>query len=67
MGIGDKIGELKQKAQEVLSQHPDKVEQGVDKAEHYADEKTGGKHSKQIDKGADALKQHLGEHGQPPQ
>jgi MT0933-like antitoxin protein len=67
MGIGDKIGELKQKAQDFLSQHPDKVEQGIDKAEHYVDEKTGGKHSAQIEKGADALKKHFGEQGQRPQ
>ncbi|MGH3601898.1 MAG: antitoxin [Pseudonocardiaceae bacterium] len=67
VGIGDKIGELKEKAQQALSQHSDKVEQGIDKIEHYADEKTGGKHSELIDKGADQLKQHLDEQGQPPQ
>ncbi|MGH3780896.1 MAG: antitoxin [Pseudonocardiaceae bacterium] len=67
VGIGDKFGELKDKAQQLASQHPDKVEQGIDKVEHYADEKSGGKHSEQIDKGADQLKRHLGEQGQPPQ
>lgn len=66
MGIGDKIDELKQKAQQALSQHSDKVEQGIDKVAHFADEKTGGKHSEQIGKGADLLKQRLGEQGQPP-
>jgi antitoxin protein of toxin-antitoxin system len=65
VGIGDKIGELKRKAQEVAGQHPDKVEQGIDKVEGYADERTGGKHSKEIDKGADQLKQHFGEQGPP--
>jgi hypothetical protein len=67
VGIGDKIDELKLKAQQALSQHSDKVEQAIDKVAHYADEKTGGKHSEQISKGADQLKQHLGDQGQPPQ
>ena len=68
VGIGDKINELKQKAEQAIRQHPDKVEQGIDKAEHYADERTGGKYSKEIDKGADMLKEHYGEQGhQPPE
>ncbi len=67
MGIGDKISELKQKAEQALRQHPEQTEQGIDKIERYADEKTGGRHSEQIDKGADQLKKHYGEQGQPPQ
>ncbi|MDQ2790902.1 MAG: antitoxin [Actinomycetota bacterium] len=67
MGIGDKIGELKQKAEQLARQHPDKVDQAVDRIERYADEKTGGKHTEQIDKGADQLKRHFDEQGQPPQ
>jgi hypothetical protein len=66
VGLGDKIDELKQKAQEVISKHPDKVEQVIDKVESYADKRTGGKHSELIDKGADQLKQRLGEQ-RPPQ
>ena len=66
VGLGDKIDELKQQAQEVISKHPDKVEQVIDKVESYADERTGGKHSELIDKGADQLKQRLGEQ-RPPQ
>jgi hypothetical protein len=67
VGLGDKFGELKQKAQEVIRKHPDQVEQGIDKAKDYADKRTGGKHSELIDKGADQLKQRLGEQGPPPQ
>jgi hypothetical protein len=64
MGIGDKFDELKQTAEEMIRQHPDKVEQGIDKAEHLADERTGGKYTEQIGKGAEQLKRRLGE--QPP-
>ncbi|MGA9311666.1 MAG: antitoxin [Pseudonocardiaceae bacterium] len=67
VGLGDKIGELAQKAQEMAGKHPDKVEQGIEKAEGYADERTGGKHSDLIDKGGDQLKRRLGEQGPPPE
>lgn len=67
MGLGDMFGELKQKAEEVIRKHPDQVEQGIDKAEAYADKRTGGKHSDLIDKGADQLKRRLGEQDPPPQ
>ena len=67
MGLGDKIGELAQKAQEMAGKHPDKVEQGIEKAEGYADERTGGKHSDLIDKVGDQLKRRLGEQGPPPE
>ena len=67
MGLGDKIGELARKAQEMAGKHPDKVEQGIEKAEGYADERTGGKHSDLIDKVGDQLKRRLGEQGPPPE
>lgn len=65
MGIGDKFNELKQKAQDVLAQHPDKVQQGIDKVEDFADKRTRGKYSDQIAKGADLLKQRLGKQDRP--
>jgi hypothetical protein len=65
MGIGDKFNELKQKAQDVLAQHPDKVQQGIDKVEDFADKRTRGKYSDQITKGADMLKQRLGKQDPP--
>jgi hypothetical protein len=65
MGIGDKFNELRQKAQDVLVQHPDKVEQGIDKVGDFADKTTRGKYSNQIAKGADLLKQRLGKPDRP--
>jgi antitoxin protein of toxin-antitoxin system len=67
VGLGDKFGELKQKAEEAIKKHPDQVEQAIDKAEAYADKRTGGTHSELIDKGADQLKRRVDEQGPPPQ
>lgn len=58
MGLMDTI---KQK----LAPHHDKVGQGVDKAADMIDEKTGGKHRGQIDKGAEQAKSALGDDGTP--
>jgi hypothetical protein len=54
MGIFDK-------AKDMLNQHPDKVEQGLDRAAGLADQRTGGKHADKIDKGVGVAKQKLGE------
>ena len=56
MGFDD----LKNKAKDFAGQHPDQVNQGIDKAGEFADEKTGNKHSDQIHQGADKLKQAVG-------
>jgi MT0933-like antitoxin protein len=53
--------EIKDKAKDLLGQHGDKVEEGIDKARDFADEKTGGKHSEQIGKVADQAKDRLGD------
>ena len=53
--------EMKDKAKDLLGQHSDQAEQGIDKARDLADEKTGGKHSDQIDKLADQAKERLGD------
>jgi hypothetical protein len=61
MGIFDK-------AKDVLGDHVDKVDEGVDKAADYADEKTGNKYSQHIDQGSDLAKEHLGDYlGAPDQ
>ena len=52
MGIFDK-------AKDALSEHSDKVEQGLDKVADLADQKTGGKHSAHIDKGVDFARDKL--------
>jgi len=49
MGIFDK-------AKEMLGDNQEGVEQGIDKAADFVDEKTGGQHSEQIDQGADFVK-----------
>jgi antitoxin protein of toxin-antitoxin system len=63
MDIGDTFNELTQKARDFARQHPDKVEQGLDKLGELTDQKTGGKYSGQIDKGEELIKERLGEQG----
>lgn len=59
MGIGDKFDELKDKAKDVLGQHGDKADQGVDRAGQFVDDKTGGQHSEHIQQGTDKAKEGL--------
>lgn len=54
------LDELKNKAKDMAGQHPDQVNQGIDKAREFTDEKTGGQHSEQIQQGADKLKGMVG-------
>lgn len=62
MGIFDK-------AKDALSTHSDKVDAGLDKLGDLVDERTGGKHSEQIDQGVAEAKERLDEQlrkDQPP-
>ncbi len=52
MGIFDK-------AKDALSEHSDKVDQGIDKAGDMVDEKTGGKYVGQVDQGQEFAKDKL--------
>lgn len=52
--------EMKDKAKDLLGQHKDQADEGIDKARDLADQKTGGKHSDQIGKAADQAKDRLG-------
>ncbi|MFE3102858.1 antitoxin [Nocardia tengchongensis] len=52
----DTLKGLVGKGKEVAAQNAEKIEQAVDKAGHVIDEKTGGKFSSQIGKGAEAVK-----------
>ncbi|MVU79142.1 hypothetical protein GPX89_18060 [Nocardia sp. ET3-3] len=56
MGFVDTLKGLVGKGKEVAAQNAEKIEQAVDKAGQVIDEKTGGKFSSQIDKGAEAVK-----------
>lgn len=53
MGLVD---DLKKQVQKLAGSHGDKAKDGVDKAADMADDKTGGKYSEHIDKGAEAGK-----------
>ena len=54
MGIFDK-------AKDVLSQHPDKVDQGMDRVGDIVDQRTGGQHADKIDRGVETVKDKLGD------
>jgi VIT1/CCC1 family predicted Fe2+/Mn2+ transporter len=54
--LKEKLGMSKGKADDMMREHPDKVDQGIDKAGQTADSKTGGKHTSQIDSGTDKAK-----------
>jgi MT0933-like antitoxin protein len=56
MGMFDK---LRRKAEKAVDEHGDKISKGIDKAAGVADDKTGGKRTGQIDKGAKAAKDAL--------
>jgi hypothetical protein len=56
MGFLDKAKDLASKATDAASVHSDEIEDGIDKAVEFADDKTDGKYSDQIDSGADTAK-----------
>jgi hypothetical protein len=47
------------KVKEMLGQHSNKAEQGIDKTGDRIDEKTGGKHGEQVDQGQERAKDYL--------
>jgi antitoxin protein of toxin-antitoxin system len=49
------------KAENMADQHDEQVDQGLEKAGDFADQKTGGKFDSQIDKGVDAAQQRTGD------
>lgn len=55
MGIFDK-------AKDLLGEHEEVVDQGIDKAADFADEKTGGQYTEQIDQGAEVVKDKAAEY-----
>lgn len=56
MDLNDMVG----KAKDAVAGNKDKIEDVVDKAADFADDKTGGKHSDKIDTAADKVKEGLG-------
>ncbi|MGW4356338.1 antitoxin [Nocardia sp. NPDC004582] len=55
----DTLKGLVGKGKDMAAQNAEKVEQAVDKAGSFVDEKTGGKYSSHIDKGTEAVKNAL--------
>ena len=62
--IKEKLGMSKGKADDMMRQHGDKVDQGIDKAGETVDRKTGGKYSDRIDTGVDKAKDAARKHGE---
>lgn len=61
------IGGFADKARELAEQHPEQVDQGIEKAGDAVDERTGGQHADQVDKAQEALKDRLGGGDDPQQ
>jgi MT0933-like antitoxin protein len=51
---------MAEKAKRFAGKHPDKVNQGLDKAEKFAEEKTGGRFDSQIQQGEQKAEDFLG-------
>ncbi|WP_372341764.1 antitoxin [Nocardia sp. CC216A] len=59
----DTLKGLVGKGKDVAAQNAEKIESAVDKAGGFIDQKTGGKYSDKIDKGAEAVKNAIPEQG----
>ncbi|HEY1180468.1 MAG TPA: antitoxin [Phytomonospora sp.] len=55
MGIGDKIKEGFDKVKETVSGQDEKVDQGVEKAADFINEKTGDKYADKVDMAKDKI------------
>lgn len=53
------LDKFKKQAGQVVDKHGDKINQGLDKAAHTIDERTGRKHSGKITKGVTKAKEGL--------
>ncbi|MGW6375636.1 antitoxin [Rhodococcus sp. NPDC055112] len=56
MSFMDTLKGLFGKGKQAAAQHSDKIEDAVDKAGDFIDEKTGGKYAQHVDKAQDAAK-----------
>jgi hypothetical protein len=55
-GLGDAVNKVKKLA----SDHPDQADRAADKAEDFAQERTGHGHDEQIEHGVDAVQRSYG-------
>jgi hypothetical protein len=54
------MGGFLDKAKDLADQHDDKVDQGLEKADDFVDQKTGGKFDAQTDKATDFAQERTG-------
>jgi hypothetical protein len=64
MGLFD---EMKDKAEELAKEHPDQVNEGLEKAGEFLNEKTGDKFGDQIEQGENFAREQLGSDNQDNQ
>lgn len=55
------MGGFMDRAKEFADQHDEQVDQGLEKAGDFADQRTGGQRSEQIDRGVDFAQERTGE------
>jgi hypothetical protein len=55
------MGGFMENAKEFADQHDEQVDQGLEKAGDLADERTGGEHRDQIDRGVDTAQERTGQ------
>ena len=55
------VGGFMDKAKDFADQHDEQVDQGLEKAGDVADQRTGGGHGEQIDRGVDIAQERTGE------
>lgn len=60
------MGGFMDKAKDMADQHDDKVDQGLEKADDFADQKSGGKFDSQTDKITDQAQQRTGDGDSQP-
>jgi MT0933-like antitoxin protein len=51
------LDELKDKAKDILGQHADQADKGIDKAREIIDDKTAGKYTEQLTSASDKAKE----------
>ena len=60
------MGGFMDKAREMAEEHDDKVDEGLERAGDFADERTGDRYGEQVDRGVDFAQEHTGEGDQQP-
>jgi hypothetical protein len=56
MGLLDKLKGSKKKVASTVREHEDQIDEGIDKAADFIDDKTGGKHTDKIEGAAEKAK-----------